>query len=64
MGIHNTMLSYIMLEFLLFHYFLTPQTLTASIILPELPLSHPNNHTLDIHSLSSNIIIAAVRSPV
>jgi hypothetical protein len=48
----------------LFHNFLTPQTLTASLILPELPLSHPNNHTLDIHSLSSNILIAAVRTPV
>jgi hypothetical protein len=48
----------------LFHNFLTPQTLTASLILPELPLSHPNNHTLDIHSLSSNILIAAVRTPI
>jgi hypothetical protein len=48
----------------LFHNFLTPQTLTASLILPELPLSNPNNHTLDIHSLSSNILIAAVRTPV
>ncbi|GAU42333.1 hypothetical protein TSUD_242300 [Trifolium subterraneum] len=48
----------------LFHNFLTPQTLTASLILPELPLSNPNNHTLDIHSLSSNILIAAVRNPI
>ncbi|CAJ2648296.1 unnamed protein product [Trifolium pratense] len=48
----------------LFHKFLTPQTLTASLILPELPFSNPNKHTLDFHSLSSNILIAAVRSPI
>jgi len=47
----------------LFHNLLTPQTLTSSLILPELPLSHPNN-TINIHSLSSTILLAAVQNPI
>jgi len=47
----------------LFHNLLTPQTLTSSLILPELPLSHPNN-TVNIHSLSSTILLAAVQNPI
>ncbi|KAL5078841.1 hypothetical protein RYX36_007262 [Vicia faba] len=47
----------------LFQSFLNSQTLTASLILPELPLSHPDN-TIDIHPISSTILLAAVRCPV
>ncbi|XP_058772205.1 uncharacterized protein LOC131646054 [Vicia villosa] len=47
----------------LFQSILNSQTLTASLILPELPLSHPDN-TIDIHSISSKILLAAVRTPI
>ncbi|CAL5189106.1 unnamed protein product [Lathyrus oleraceus] len=47
----------------LFQTILNYQTLTASLILPELPLSHPDN-TIDIHSISSNILLAAIRTSI
>ncbi|CAK8537408.1 unnamed protein product [Lathyrus sativus] len=47
----------------LFQTILNSQTLTASLILPELPLSHPDN-TIDIHSISSNILLATVRTSI
>ncbi|CAL5184796.1 unnamed protein product [Lathyrus oleraceus] len=47
----------------LFQTILNYQTLTASLVLPELPLSDPDN-TIDIHSISSNILLAAVRTSI
>ncbi|KAK7309939.1 hypothetical protein RJT34_07087 [Clitoria ternatea] len=47
----------------LFHSHLSPQTLTASLILPEHPLSLPDN-TAHIHSLSPSTLLAALRCPV
>ena len=41
----------------------TPKTLTASLILHELHLSHPNSN-LDIHSLSCNVVLAAAQNPI